>query len=98
MDPVIKEKWVKALRSGEYEQGRGCFYNASNNSYCCVGVLAVVQNPGKSIPAFFFRETASGVDSPWLLFNKAQGTVLYKMNDCEGKSFVEIADYIEKYL
>jgi hypothetical protein len=39
MNPELKKKWVKALRSGEYKQGRG--YLANKGKYCCLGVLAV---------------------------------------------------------
>lgn len=34
----VAERWVKALRSGEYEQGRGVLRD-HNNRYCCLGVL-----------------------------------------------------------
>lgn len=41
------EKWVAALRSGEYKQGKGCL---SRDGYdCCLGVackLFVAENPG----------------------------------------------------
>lgn len=38
MNKEIKEKWVAALRSGEYKQGTGCLHD-TNDSYCCLGVL-----------------------------------------------------------
>jgi hypothetical protein len=38
MNPIIKEKWVKALRSGEYKQGKGIL-RAGEASFCCLGVL-----------------------------------------------------------
>lgn len=38
MNPEIKEKWLKALRSGEYKQGRGSLQK-SGNRFCCLGVL-----------------------------------------------------------
>lgn len=34
----IAKKWVKALRSGKYRQGRGVL-RTGNDSYCCLGVL-----------------------------------------------------------
>lgn len=36
----FKEKWVKALRSGEYEQGQDELYNEKTNNFCCLGVAA----------------------------------------------------------
>jgi hypothetical protein len=37
MKTEIKQKWVEALRSGEYTQGKFRLYNG--RSYCCLGVL-----------------------------------------------------------
>ena len=37
MKPEIKERWVKALRSGEYEQTTGILHG--DEGYCCLGVL-----------------------------------------------------------
>ena len=37
MNIEIKQKWVNALRSGEYEQGSEKLY--SGRGYCCLGVL-----------------------------------------------------------
>jgi hypothetical protein len=37
MNQVIKEKWVAALRSGEYKQTKG--YLRNKKGYCCLGVL-----------------------------------------------------------
>lgn len=38
MDKHIAERWVEALRSGKYEQGRAELH-PGENSYCCLGVL-----------------------------------------------------------
>jgi len=37
MNPQVKEKWVSALRSGEYQQGAFCL--RSDQGFCCLGVL-----------------------------------------------------------
>ena len=43
MKKDIKDKWVKALRSGKYKQGTGYLINSSNDGgqckHCCLGVL-----------------------------------------------------------
>lgn len=39
MNQDIKQRWVDALRSGEYEQGQGCLHDSKYNSFCCLGVL-----------------------------------------------------------
>lgn len=41
MDQQVKEKWIKALRSGEYKQGVGSLRRIveGEHRYCCLGVL-----------------------------------------------------------
>src|ERR1700722_17051899 len=38
MKPEYKAKWVAALRSGKYKQGRAALHNVSGGM-CCLGVL-----------------------------------------------------------
>lgn len=38
MNPKIKARWLKALRSGKYTQGRFHLRNP-DNTFCCLGVL-----------------------------------------------------------
>jgi hypothetical protein len=44
MDKKLKAKWIKALRSGEYKQGKGVLRSGTGKdaSYCCLGVLCDV--------------------------------------------------------
>lgn len=40
MKKSIAKKWIKALRSGKYEQGtKALCYEADSIRYCCLGVL-----------------------------------------------------------
>lgn len=39
MNSVIKEKWIKALRSGEYNQIDGRLASEDGSKHCCLGVL-----------------------------------------------------------
>jgi hypothetical protein len=48
MNQEWKEKWVTALRSGEYSQTKGTLRD--NDSYCCLGVLCDLV--AKENPAF----------------------------------------------
>lgn len=48
MNATIKAKWLEALRSGKYVQGKGNLFNKEDNTYCCLGVLCKVMN----VPAF----------------------------------------------
>lgn len=110
MDAKLKRKWVKALRSGEYRQGRGLLVSNSGKSFCCLGVLADIQGCvwgtdawGNLIPFLPKSEKplsryGSDMLSPRLgaggLSKTRQGK-LAEMND-SNKTFKEIADYIEK--
>lgn len=40
MKADLKAKWLEALRSGKYEQGRGALLDGGK--YCCLGVLCEV--------------------------------------------------------
>jgi hypothetical protein len=42
MNPEPKALWLAALESGEYKQGRGQLYDATNQQYCCLGVLCAL--------------------------------------------------------
>jgi hypothetical protein len=45
MPKEFLEKWLKALRSGEYKQGEDLLYNPKEQSYCCLGVACVIDTP-----------------------------------------------------
>jgi len=42
MKADVRERWVRALRSGKYKQGWGrlCSVEHGETSFCCIGVLA----------------------------------------------------------
>lgn len=47
MEPALKAKWVAALRSGMYQQGR-LRLRSLDDKYCCMGVLCEVAGiPGE---------------------------------------------------
>lgn len=50
MDPKWKAKWVEALRSGEYKQGRHSLKDTldpKGPKYCCLGVLCDIHTSVK---------------------------------------------------
>jgi hypothetical protein len=47
MNEQIRRRWIKALRSGKYKQGRRYF--EKDNRYCCLGVLSLIQT-GNAMP------------------------------------------------
>lgn len=44
MKPAMKDKWVKALRSGKFEQCNSVLHDGKTG-YCCLGVLRHVADP-----------------------------------------------------
>lgn len=102
----FKAKWVAALRSGEYKQGRLRLHNA-DNTYCCLGVAATIcgvdMNIYGSHASIAERAEQQVYGSPLnvpveLSDNRMLQKRLWSMNDMENKSFLEIADYIEQNL
>ncbi len=50
MDKKIAKKWIVALRSGKYTQGKGilCIEDNKTPKYCCLGVLCdIMETPYK---------------------------------------------------
>ena len=103
MNKVYKDEWIKALRSGDYIQGKEALridLDGSEPSYCCLGVLAEIyvcdewpRGRLKSENEFLSAEASE-------LFGLEPETqeFLAGLNDNAGNSFSEIADYIEEIL
>lgn len=54
MNPEIKQKWLDALRSGEYEQAKGALRkqdDEGNDLFCCLGVLCDIVAKGDWVEA-----------------------------------------------
>lgn len=47
MPKKLKARWLKALRSGKYKQGKGSLYDPNTKTFCCLGVLSHVALDGK---------------------------------------------------
>jgi hypothetical protein len=96
IDPEVKQKWLEALRSGKYKQGRyGLRHTVDNtdlngekyDAFCCLGVLCdVVQSnawtPKKDAPAY------------WLHNNESSTTVGYDIRDSIGLASAAIDNLI----
>lgn len=104
MNKELKAKWVAALRSGNYEQGRNTLRSADNR-YCCLGVLLCVKGSFRPAQLFMSGEGDLAVyqymDG---LLGKSDADQrqhrhrLAEMNDHQDKTFGQIADYIEATL
>ena len=42
MNKALKDRWLNALKSGDFRKGTGIMYDGADNSYCCLGVLAEI--------------------------------------------------------
>lgn len=107
MDKALKKKWVAALRSGKYRQGRGKLRTGTSHGghakYCCLGVLCEVVGVHRIGDSFYeYEYDGSSYLLPLPLRDKLMvysdiQEVLVNMND-RGESFRTIADWIEENL
>lgn len=103
MDQEIKQKWVQALRSGDYEQGMGTL--CKDGKYCCLGVLGEVLDLPKEKNEY--GRTYYNGNSTYLYLTDGgeflnlplvKQVPLADMNDSGRYTFNDIADYIEENL
>jgi hypothetical protein len=106
MNPELKTKWVKALRSGKFAQVEG--YLKTENGFCCLGVLAEIygctvtpksSEPGGETHIDGYVPNGGGELLPDDLANHIGITFVQQeyyagMND-ESNTFAQIADDIE---
>lgn len=104
MPKELLEKWLAALRSGEYKQGREAL-RSRDGGYCCLGVLVACSgdNPplDRAYPSrgwldgcgvcFFDMDGNRRDNQPWL---PKLSDLAGDANDA-GRTFAEIADAIE---
>lgn len=108
MNGEVKAKWIAALRSGEYEQGRN--FLREEGSYCCLGVLCELhaKETGNewTIGELYLGEKYflpaevqkwAGIDdrNPCFADKDGHASFLSDLNDA-GRSFKWIANIIEE--
>jgi len=113
MDAKLKRKWLKALRSGEYRQGRGKLVSERGTNFCCLGVLADVMGcewqpdanefSSMLVPILPGARKPLASDGDEMLDEKRIGLSSAKQNKLAelndgGAPFAVIADYIEKFV
>jgi hypothetical protein len=96
------DKWIAALRSGDYRQGRHSLAKrdpvTNEVCHCCLSVLTQacpdIKDP-KSVtnPEYHLMGVGYPKDTNW---NHDHETGFVSKNDAEGWSFERIADYIEE--
>lgn len=99
----VRQLWVKALRSGEYQQGKK-YLKTNDGKYCCLGVLTDLAVKNEVIQCFVGNGGGIRVLCPsvqdWAGLKDEIGSfedgwkALSSMND-SNTSFATIADTIE---
>jgi hypothetical protein len=74
MNPEWKAKWVAALRSGEYKQGRH-FLRKIDDTFCCLGVLCDLV--AKEDPYFRWEKNSSNSAFNMLIDDKMPSAEVY---------------------
>ena len=108
MKKSIKAKWVRALRSGKYKQGRKMLVQDTDcgKAYCCLGVLCdILPKPAKKGMSYF-KKRKNGITLEFPSDNalRIAGLEEYHagdlatLNDVDRESFMFLADYIEAKL
>jgi hypothetical protein len=99
MNKELKNKWISALRSGNYQQARGALILATRGSdarYCCLGVLLCVSGQYRAPQIQDVADHYDRLDE--FVGDAAERAELAMLNDYRNKSFAQIADHIEKRL
>jgi len=98
LGPFTKDKWLEALRSKDYVQGRKRLrYKTSNeDTYCCLGVLCDLIDPEAWETDMSWR--GKPFDMSFEIIPWSVQADLQNMNDHLSMSFEEIADWIEENL
>jgi hypothetical protein len=104
MTPEFKQKWIEALRSGQYTQATQRLKN-EDGGFCCLGVACHLIDPAKWSP----NKDVGGLDWGDCKSQLADQNLADKLglptslvqrlaikND-EGTTFAEIADYLEQH-
>ena len=114
MESKMKKKWIKALRSGDYDQTDQKMVS-HDDKFCCLGVLCNISGAGEWI------EPGNLFNIDWLYLVEINGVkhshfghvpdkyadsiglsesdqVMLANMNDDGDPFSKIADYIEEYL
>jgi hypothetical protein len=109
MNIEITQRWIDALRSGAYEQGKGAL--RLKNKYCCLGVLCDLYSKenneewkmvDEKTEQYAFQECLSYLPKKvqkWAGMNTCSGEINHKMDSLtyandKGFTFEEIAEFI----
>lgn len=105
---VFKRKWLAALRSGKYKQGKLNLYDKKYDVYCCLGVACDIVGYHEYLARHGGRGNIARqrIKVPQILHGQEEGSISEKliyMNDGswsykKSKTFKQIANWIENNL
>jgi hypothetical protein len=94
----LKARWVAALRSGKFTQGRGGLRQEGyegNVSFCCLGVLCAISKPVRNKVVNWEDDGYIKIDGDYAILPEKVQDHLASLNDDNGWGFKRIASYIE---
>ena len=109
MNEQVKQKWVSALRSGDYQQTQN--YLHTNDGFCCLGVLCDLYGKEHNVEwnladdgnNYEFQDKKASLPSPvveWAGVEDCNPVISFRslanLNDT-GSTFNQIADIIEQH-
>lgn len=102
-----RKKWIEALRSGKYKQGKGRLHNLEPETFCCLGVACHLFLEGRPLEdgsCVSYNTNTALMPTDLMLElglvthlggSRLPGPALSSLNDQFGKTFEEIADALE---
>lgn len=101
IDQTTKDKWLAALRSGDYKQTKGKLSTTHGKRFCCLGVLADIiapddwkQSPDGKEQARQWRGRYGQL--PHDVIDDGTQCALIHQNDQLREPFASIADWVEQ--
>lgn len=105
------EEWLTALRSGKYNQAKGILYDKHKNGYCCLGVACAIKYPIHYLKSeeggyagiiekseYHLQFNLKKIPDQLKGGEEIENDFVNQLTDMNdgGKSFNEIADWIEE--
>lgn len=76
----LREEWISALQSGNWNQGPNVLFNPKDNTYCCLGVLCDLAHKRGLCPALETFSTLATEEIPENVMTEVDLTE----DDCTG--------------
>lgn len=104
LDPIVKQKFIEALRSGKFTQGHNSLVKISINGdkkYCCLGVLCEISGMKEADQSYeynnyhYVSRLPPGFRNKINMSDNTQYTLM-TFNDFDEMNFNQIADWIEE--